>query len=86
MSNGRGIANSMGNTATGDSRTLDLQLGTGLESRAASFGGASSSGSVDAQELSDRMWQVVVEGLQPFMRWELQAGMGDFWEQVCLLM
>lgn len=86
MSNGRGIANSMGNTAIGDSRTLNLQLGTGLESRAASFGGASSSGSVDAQELSDRMWQVVVEGLQPFMRWELQAGMGDFWEQVCLLM
>ena len=26
----------------------------------------------------------LMEGVQPFMQWELQSGMGDFWEQVCL--
>lgn len=32
------------------------------------------------------MWGVLVEGLQPFLQWELQSGMGDFWEQVGLFM
>lgn len=34
------------------------------------------------QELSEQVWGVLLEGLQPFMHWELQSGMGDFWEQV----
>ena len=44
-----------------------------------------SSGTDSAQELSERVWGVLVEGLQPFMQWELQSGMGDFWEQVGFL-
>lgn len=80
LSNGRGIATSMGNRAAVGSRSLDLQ--SGLESTS-SFGGASSGSTEDAQELTDRLWQVLVEGVQPFMQWELQSGMGDFWEQVC---
>ena len=46
----------------------------------------STSSSLDsAQELSEKVWGVLLEGLQPFMQWELQSGMGDFWEQVGFL-
>ena len=45
--------------------------------------GLSSSSSVDtSQELSERVWGLLVEGLQPYMQWELQSGMGDLWDQV----
>ena len=81
ISNGRGTATSMGNTLGGDTRMSDVR--SGLES-ASSLDGASSSSAEAAQELSEKLWQVLVEGVQPFMQWELQSGMGDFWEQVCL--
>ena len=71
----------MGNTLGGDTRMSDVR--SGLES-ASSLDGASSSSAEAAQELSEKLWQVLVEGVQPFMQWELQSGMGDFWEQVCL--
>lgn len=80
ISNGRGSATSMRNTLGGDIRLSDVQ--SGLES-ASGLGGASSSSAEAAQELSDKLWQVLMEGVQPFMQWELQSGMGDFWEQVC---
>ena len=55
-----------------------------LSSRASeSAAGLSSSGSMDtAQELSEKLWGLLVDGLQPFMQWELQSGMGDLWDQV----
>lgn len=81
ISNGRGSATSMGNTLGGDFRMSDVR--SGLES-ASSLGGASSSSAEAAQELSEKLWQALMEGVQPFMQWELQSGMGDFWEQVCL--
>jgi len=80
ISNGRGTATSMGHTLGGEMRMSDVR--SGLES-ASSLGGASSSSAEAAQELSDKLWQVLMEGVQPFMQWELQSGMGDFWEQVC---
>ena len=47
----------------------------------------STSSSLDsAQELSEKVWGVLLEGLQPFMQWELQSGMGDFWQQVGFLL
>ncbi len=82
MSKGQGVATGMGNTAGRDSNMLDSRSGS---ESAIGAGGASSSGVEDAQELSEKVWQVVVEGVQPFMQWELQSGMGDFWEQVCPL-
>lgn len=63
--------------------------GQGLHSAGSSsaLGALTTSSSTDsAQELSERVWGVLVEGLQPFMQWELQSGMGDFWEQVGLLL
>ena len=81
ISNGRGSATSMGSTLGGDYRMSDVR--SGLES-ASSLGGASSSSAEAAQELSEKLWQALMEGVQPFMQWELQSGMGDFWEQVCL--
>lgn len=49
-----------------------------------SSGGLSPLSSADsAQELSEQVWGLLLEALQPFMLWELQSGMGDFWEQVC---
>jgi len=81
ISNGRGNVTSMGNTLAGDTRMPDVRCG--LES-ASSLGGASSTSAEAAQELSEKLWQVLIEGVQPFMQWELQSGMGDFWEQVCL--
>ena len=81
MSNARGTATSMGHTLAGDTGMSGLLCG--LES-ASSLGGASSSSAEAAQELSEKLWQLLIEGVQPFMQWELQSGMGDFWEQVCL--
>lgn len=46
---------------------------------------STNSGVDSAQELSEKVWGVLVEGLQPFMQWELQSGMGDYWEQVGFL-
>ena len=36
-----------------------------------------------AQEVSSRVWEVLQEGLQPYMQWELQQGLGDLWTKVC---
>lgn len=71
-------------------REHSVVSGQGLHTAGSSSGLApltSTSSSLDsAQELSEKVWGVLVEGLQPFMQWELQSGMGDFWEQVGFLL
>ena len=73
---GRGLASS--------SSFGEGQLSSGQDSPAGgSTAGFSPSAGASAEELAERAWGLLVEGLQPYMCWELQAGMGDFWEQVC---
>lgn len=78
-SNGRRLTSS---TSLGDYKALS---GQGLHTAGSSAALASLSGVDSAQELGEKVWGVLLEGLHPFMHWELQSGMGDFWEQVCLL-
>lgn len=82
-SNGRRLTSS---TSLGDHRASAGQdLHTEGSSCALGSLTSPSSAGDSAQELSEKVWGLLVEGLQPFMQWELQSGMGDLWEQVASL-
>ena len=81
-SNGRRLTSS---TSLGERAFAGQGLHTEGSSCALGSLTSPSSGVDSAQELSEKVWGLLVEGLQPFMQWELQSGMGDFWEQVASL-
>lgn len=79
-SNGQRLTSS---TSLGEHRLLRALSGQAPHPAGTSGGALGPLSSADSpQELSEQVWGVLQEGLQPFMHWELQSGMGDFWEQV----
>ena len=38
--------------------------------------------SEDVRDLGVRVWQILTDGLQPFMQWDLQSSLGDLWKEV----
>ena len=83
-SSGRGAAASMGNKAQPATATRPPPP-TSEATAAASSSAAESATVLSSEEVRDlgvRVWQILTDGLQPFMQWDLQSSLGDLWKEV----